>query len=548
VTVTDQTLEVPGAPSLGGPVLGATLAELIWLRSFTAAAEDYLEDAGSDRRVAYDGLHRTVQHWSALFDDLEVPTGSTVAIAVADPLAFATVFLAVISSGRWAAPVDAAAPDPALVAACRHLDPATVIADRPAPGNWPGDWIAIPPGTVDLVPARGPSDPLTEGHAAEYRPDELSSWAEDPSPRGTLGGEGGGVILLSSGTTGTPKVIAITQGQLLHTARTVAAHHQLGATDRGFCSLPLFHINAEVVGLLATLVAGCSLVVDRRFHRTGFWALMAQRRITWINAVPAIVARLSELGPEERVPAGIRFVRSASAPLPVATLSRFEGATGVPILETYGMTEAASQITANPLQGPRKAGTVGLATGVDLVVRAEDGTTTPTGTVGVVAIRGPGVVQHYASSEHDAGIDAAGWLDTGDLGFLDQDGYLTLVGRRDDVINRGGEKVLPREIEEVLLDDPDIDAAVAVGEGHPVLGAVPVAYVVVRGVLDAASAARAQIVMARAQERCTERLARAKRPVAYHAVGRLPTGPTDKVQRRKIRDGSLEPICTLVVS
>jgi acyl-CoA synthetase (AMP-forming)/AMP-acid ligase II len=274
---------------------------------------------------------------------------------------------------------------------------------------------------------------------------------------------------------------------------------------------------------------------------------MAARRITWINAVPAIIARLAELNPEERVPPGIRFVRSASAPLPVVTLSRFERATGVPVLETYGMTEAASQIAANPLHGPRKAGSVGLATGVELVVRGDDGSISATGEVGVVAIRGPGVVERYLSGEHNDGIDADRWLDTGDLGFLDADGYLTLVGRRDDVINRGGEKVLPREIEEVLLEDPAIDQAVALGEGHPVLGAVPVAYIVVRGARGAATAAEAELVMARAAERCRGLLARAKRPVAYHAVGRLPTGPTQKVQRRLIRDGSLDSIASLVV-
>jgi acyl-CoA synthetase (AMP-forming)/AMP-acid ligase II len=211
------------------------------------------------------------------------------------------------------------------------------------------------------------------------------------------------------------------------------------------------------------------------------------------------------------------------------------------------MTEAASQIAANPLHGPRKAGSVGLATGVELVVRADDGSPCAAGEVGVVAIRGPGVVAGYLSAEHNAGIDAAGWLDTGDLGFLDEDGYLTLVGRRDDVINRGGEKVLPREIEEVLLEDPAIEEAVALGEGHPVLGAVPVAYLVVRGAAGAASAAEAEVVLARAAERCLGLLARAKRPVAYHAVDRLPTGPTQKVQRRLIRDGSLVPICSLVV-
>ena len=165
----------------------------------------------------------------------------------------------------------------------------------------------------------------------------------------------------------------------------------------------------------------------------------------------------------------------------------------------------------------------------------------------MVAIRGPGVIERYLSGEHNAAIDVTGWLDTGDLGWLDEDGYLTLVGRRDDLINRGGEKVLPREIEEVLLDDPDVNAAVALGEAHPVLGAVPVAYVVVRGLLGTASAVEAQAVMARAQQRCTELLPRAKRPVAYHAVSQLPTGPTDKVQRRRILDGSLEPIYSLVV-
>jgi acyl-CoA synthetase (AMP-forming)/AMP-acid ligase II len=208
-------------------------------------------------------------------------------------------------------------------------------------------------------------------------------------------------------------------------------------------------------------------------------------------------------------------------------LERFESATGIGVIETYGMTEAASQIAANPLHGPRKAGSVGLATGVELVVRGDDGSISATGEVGVVAIRGPGVVERYLSGEHNDGIDAD--------------------RRRDDVINRGGEKVLPREIEEVLLEDPAIDQAVALGEGHPVLGAVPVAYIVVRGARGAATAAEAELVMARAAERCRGLLARAKRPVAYHAVGRLPTGPTQKVQRRLIRDGSLDSIASLVV-
>ena len=170
--------------------------------------------------------------------------------------------------------------------------------------------------------------------------------------------------------------------------------------------MPLFHINAEVVGLLASLAAGSCLVLDDRFHRTRFWELMAQRRITWINAVPAIISRLATPDFDEVIPSRIRFIRSASAPLPIATSTRFEANTGIPVVETYGMTEAASQITANPVTGVRKPGSVGLPVGVEVRVvagrlgrrqslRPGDG-----GNVGHVEIRGPSVIAAYAGDHH----------------------------------------------------------------------------------------------------------------------------------------------------
>ena len=207
----------------------------------------------------------------------------------------------------------------------------------------------------------------------------------------------GGVVLSSSGTTGTPKVVRLGQDKLLHTARCVASHLELEPEDRGFNPLPLFHINAEVVGLLSALVAGSSLVLDDRFHRSGFWDLMASRSITWINAVPAIISRLGTLGPDETVPSGIRFIRSASAPLPVAVADRFEASTGIPVIETYGMTEAASQITAHPLSVPRRAGSVGLPVGVELrIVRQTEPVGSPLEApefhIGHVEIRGVSVI------------------------------------------------------------------------------------------------------------------------------------------------------------
>ena len=316
----------------------------------------------------------------------------------------------------------------------------------------------------------------------------------------------------------------------------MADHHRLFPADHGYCCLPLFHVNAEVVGLLATLAAGACLVLDRKFSRRRFWELMEQQRITWINAVPAIITVLAMDSATSRPavpPAGrVRFVRSASAPLPPSVLRRFEEATGLPVIETYGMTEAASMITANPLDGPRKAGSAGLPAGTQVrVARLAGGRYVPGPAleVGRVQIRGRGVITEYAANGPVGAIDPEGWLDTGDLGHLDQDGYLFLAGRSDDVINRGGEKIYPREIEDVLLAQPGVQFAAVVAAHDEVLGERPVAYVVpaepwLRELEDTLRAA------------CAAALPRAKRPTAFCLVRKLPLSSTGKVARHRLQE------------
>ena len=504
------------------------LAELIWSRSLTRADHPYLEHARTGRSLSFAELRRASDRWAVLLEDLAVGVGQAVGIAVSDPVDFATVFLSTIAAGRLVAPLDPWATDRELVATCARVRPALVIADRPPPPDPPFDWLTLPTGSFEL-------------------PEPEWAWSFRPSPpslsrRAASDGPGrrGGLVLTTSGTTGTPKLIGLSEVQLLHTAGCIASHHQLSAIDRGFNPLPLFHINAEVVGLLATLVAGATLVADDRFHRRGFWELMEERRVTWINAVPVIVSRLVPLSGSEAVPSRLRYLRSASAPLPAATLARFEQETGLPVLETYGMTEAGSQITANPLGGPRRPGSVGLPVGVELrVVRGapdEAGSShrvTP-GLVGRVEIRGPGVITAYAGAGYEDRIDTDGWLDTGDLGRLDESGYLYLVGRSDDVINRGGEKIFPREVEEVVLTEPDVVAATVVGWDHHELGRVPVAYLVVHGVRGAGDRDRAVEIVGRVHQRCVHALSRSKWPVAFHVVSQLPTGATGKVRRNMI--------------
>ena len=458
----------------------------MWIEQAASRQGDtvYLAEARGSGTLTYAGLLAAVGDWEHRLDEAGLPPGARIAVRYDEPLEYATALVAIVAAGRVAVPLDPAAPP---------ADAARVLA------------VARPAVTV------------TNGTFGET--------VFDFSER-TRGDSG--IFLCTSGTTGTPKGILLRDEQLAHTARSVVASHRLTQADRGYCPLPLFHVNAEVVGLLATLCAGAYLAVDRKFSRRGFWEMIAAQRITWINAVPAIISILAMEPPLAR-PAGVRFVRSASAPLPKAALERFESEVGVPVVETYGMTEAASMITANPVDGPRKPGSAGRPAGAQVRIEAPDGAPA-SGEIGRVQIRGGGVITSYASGGRPGAFDADGWLDTGDLGYLDADGYLFLVGRSDDVINRGGEKIYPRDIEEILLAQPGVRSAAVVGAFDEVLGERPVAYVVPDHGWAAAD------VEALLRKACAAELPRPKQPSEYHLVAELPLGSTGKISRRQLKD------------
>ncbi|GAA1297560.1 AMP-binding protein [Pseudonocardia xinjiangensis] len=475
------------------------------LRSRTACNPHglFLVDARRDRVIDNAGMAEAARAWSRELDALHVPPGARVLVDVDDPLAFAVVHLSVIAAGRCSAPVNPES-TPAEELRARHvLRPVLVVTDR-----------AARPGLRIHAGTGLPIDPIA-------RPDAPVPDAGPP----------GSAALLTSGSTGAPKTVVLGEAQLLHVAAAVARHNQLTPADRGFNPLPLFHINAQVVGLLATLVSGASLVLDRRFRRTGFWPVLAAHDVTWLNAVPAVLTILSR---EEIpvLPPRLRFVRSASAPLAGRVRGLIAERTGVPVVESYGMTEAASQITATPLHAPVRPGSVGRPVDVELEVVDRDGVPCAPGVVGRVRIRGAGVIRGYAGGAGDERIDTAHWLDTADLGRLDDDGYLYLVGRADDVVNRGGELVYPREIEETLLDEPGVVDAVVIGRPDEVLGAVPVALVRTADELDAVAGAE---FVGRLVARCATHLARYKRPAEIRLVGAFPLAPTGKVRRTELR-------------
>jgi acyl-CoA synthetase (AMP-forming)/AMP-acid ligase II len=340
----------------------------------------------------------------------------------------------------------------------------------------------------------------------------------------------GSLRLTTSGTTGDPKGVVLSARQIAWTADQVRLSHHLTTADRGLAVLPFFHINAPVVSLCASLLAGACVVVAPRFSVQRFWEWVERERITWVSVVPTIVALLLTTEKPPFLPGTLRFARSASAPLPVARHRAFEERFGIPLIETYGLSEAASQVTANPLPpAQRKHGSVGVPTGVELYVcEPLPGTCElPCGAVGEICVRGPNVIAGY-EGDASASSFGAGWFRTGDLGYLDADSYLYITGRLREVINRGGEKIAPREIEELLLAHPAVSDAAVVGEPHPLYGQRVVAYITPRDGWDA-------LVERQLRDYCAQRLSAYKVPEAFYSVPALPRNGNGKLNRQALR-------------
>ncbi len=345
----------------------------------------------------------------------------------------------------------------------------------------------------------------------------------------------GWVCLMTSGSTGEPKGVALGERQIAWTADHIRQSHRLTPADRGLAVLPFHHINAPVVSLCASLLAGSTVVIAPRFSLSQFWDWVERCRITWASIVPTILALLLRTEKPTFLPGALRFVRTASAPLPALQLRQFEQRFGIPVIETYGLTEAASQVCANPVPpGRHVAGSVGKPVGVSLRIcrpRPAEGAQplqdVAPGETGEVCIAGPCVIASYAGDQ-GKGAFQDGWFRTGDLGYQDAEGYIYLTGRIREVINRGGENIAPREIEEALLAHPDVLEVAVVGQPDPLYGEQVVAHVVVGEPWTPALEHSLRTY-------CTQHLSRSKIPSAFLPADALPRTHNGKVDRQRLR-------------
>ncbi len=336
-------------------------------------------------------------------------------------------------------------------------------------------------------------------------------------------------ILLTSGSTSRPKTVPLTQASVCQSAHNVGASIALTPQDRLLSVLPLYHGHGLISGILAALAAGSSVVCTPGFDVAAFFGWLTEFRPTWYTAVPVIHQAVLSAAAEHKKTvhrSSLRLIRSASSTLPSKVLRGLEALFGVPVIDTFGMTEAATQIAANPL-GRRKLGSVGRSAGAEIAILDGNGRQLARRKRGEIALRGPTITRGY---DNDAAATRLafqdGWFRTGDLGYLDADGYLFLAGRIKEVINRGGQKIAPGEVEEALLDHPDVVEAAVFAIPHKRLGADVAAAVVLRP--DATLTAQTLKGFARG------RLAGFKVPRLIWIVREIPKGGGGKIKRSEL--------------
>ncbi|KAL8534414.1 hypothetical protein ACS0TY_010434 [Phlomoides rotata] len=480
-------------------------------------------------------LHHLVDHAATQLLAAGVMPGDVVALTFPNTIEFVVMFLAVIRVRATAAPLNAAYTFDEFEFYLSDSESKLLLTSEE--GNEPAQAAAaklkIRHLTANLPDAE--SDIILSPTRLESAADSLSKLINDPSDVA--------LFLHTSGTTSRPKGVPLTQQNLHSSVQNIKSVYKLSESDSTVIVLPLFHVHGLVAGLLSSLGAGAAVTLPSggRFSASTFWSDMKRYYATWYTAVPTIHQIILDrhLSSPEPVYPNLRFIRSCSASLAPAIMDRLEKAFGAPVLEAYAMTEATHLMTTNPLpeDGPHKAGSVGKAVGQELAILDENGVQQGPNGTGEVCIRGPNVTKGYKNNpEANQSAFQFGWFHTGDLGFIDSDGYLHLVGRIKELINRGGEKISPIEADAILLSHPDIAQAVAFGVPDEKYGEEINCAVIPRegSNLDDAEVTRF----------CKKNMAAFKVPKKVYITDSLPKTATGKIQRRIVAEHFLAQIST----
>ncbi len=478
-------------------------AELPDLRAAHAPDAPAIEDDDTDLNNAQ--FADAVRRASAALRKRGIAAGDVVAIKLPNRT---DLVVATFAAWRLGAAVTLISPTMVAAEAAYQIDDAgakVLVADSPVE--------LVGPATAFLSP-----EELTAGQAsavvqpAEHRDDALA------------------LLIYTSGTTGRPKGVMLDHANLNAMCRMVIDEFAVTGDDHSLLVLPLFHCNGLVVGCLTPLLAGGQVTIAGRFRPTTFFDRLEQSGATFFSAVPTMYTMLADLPAEVRPDtSAVRYGACGAAPASVELLTKFETRYGIPIIEGYGLSEGTCTSTANPLDGKHKPGTVGLPLpGQKIRIVGADNADVPQGESGEVLIQGPNVMRGYLNRpEETAKTLVDGWLHTGDVGRLDDDGYLTLVDRAKDMIIRGGENIYPKEIESIVYQLAEIAEAAVVGRVHPVYGEEPVLFVSLN--------AGATLSAERIREHIVESLSKFKHPAEITILDDLPKNPIGKIDKPALR-------------
>lgn len=483
-----------------------TVRDWLDLRADQGGAGFVFPDGAPD--LSWVELRDAARRIACMLTDLDLAKGESVAILYPNCREALTVVFGVLYGGFRATMINLVAGDSAVAYALDHSD---------------ARYGFVHPDQTDLFDRTATREAITQLQVAQAE-GAIGDLHE-------LAPEDHALLMYTSGTTGRPKGVVHTHSSLLAGGWTTALAHELTADDRGFCVLPIYHINGLCVTVMGTLVSGGSLAMCERFSASRFWGNLGRAQATWFSVVPTIISHLlhSKLNPEPETCKRVRFGRSASSALAPDVQRAFEKRFSVPIIETMGLTETAAQILSNPLPpGVRKIGSPGVAYGNEAAIFDSDLRPAPPESEGELVIRGPNVMLEYLKDpDATAGtFTPDGWLRTGDLGRMDADCYVYVTGRLKELIIKGGENIAPREIDEALYSHPDVVEAAAFARPCKSYGETVAAAVRLRD----GSTLTAQALL----EICQSRLGTFKSPDEIHLLGDLPKGPSGKIQRNRI--------------
>ena len=495
--------------------LVSTIAELLSAGADTAPALSAPGRAPLD----YAGLRALQARTAERLNALGIGRGDRVAIVLPNGPDMAAAFVAV-AAGATTAPLNPAYRAEEFEFYLSDLNAKALLVEEGS--DSPAIGVAERLGVTVL---RLRSDP--DGPAGDFVLEGIAD-AASASAGGFAVAEDTALILHTSGTTSRPKIVPLTQANLAASARNIRESQLLSEADVCINIKPLFHIHGLVAAILASLSAGASIFCTPGFNALKVFQWMDEAQPTWLTAVPtmhqAILAR-AERNEESVARARLRLIRSSSSSLPPQVMHALEALFRCPVIEAYGMTEAAHQMASNRLPpGKRKPGSVGPAAGPEMAVMAQDGRLLPAGEVGEIVIRGPNVTAGYeANPSAKEEAFAHGWFHTGDQGRQDNEGFFTITGRLKEIINRGGEKISPREVDEVLMDHPAVAQVVTFALPHEKLGEEVAAAVVLR---EGAACTEAEL-----RDFAATRLADFKVPRKLVFLEEIPKGATGKLQR-----------------